>query len=185
MQQPANNEITEKLQKVRMVIFDVDGVLTDGKLYLSDNPEETKVFYAKDGVRTEIALWSGLKIIWLTGRKCVAVERRARELKVDLLYKQDIKEQGRPLFEVLKERFQVTREEILYMGDDWTDLHLMREAGIAATPFDGSKENRNIAHIVTESKGGEGAVTEVIEIVMKAQGNFDKYLQKYLEEFTP
>lgn len=174
--------LNEKLNKIKMIVFDVDGVLTDGKIYLPGEQEEIKVFYAKDAPRTATALRSGLKIVWLTARKGAAVIRRAKALKVEIIFKQDLKENNISLLETVKDRFNVGPEEILYVGDDWSDLHLMKQVAVAVTPNDGSKENKEIAHIVTEAKGGQGVAAEIIEKVMRAKGTWDKYSQQYLSE---
>lgn len=174
--------ITARLKRIRLLVFDVDGVLTDGRIYLLGETEELKSFSSRDAPRTAIALRSGLKVLWLTARKSKATERRARELGVTLIYKHDVKAEKTPFFKLLEERFGVRQDEILYVGDDWSDLHLMRQVGVAVTPQDGSPENKIVADIVTDAKGGGGVAAEVIERLMRAQGTWDRYVEEYLRE---
>ncbi|MDO8500041.1 MAG: HAD-IIIA family hydrolase [bacterium] len=171
-----------KLQKIRLIVFDVDGVLTDGRIYLLGESEELKAFSNRDAPRTAVALRSGLKVIWLTARKSAAVERRARELGVTLIYKHDLKSRKLPFLEIMHKRFGVRPNEILYVGDDWSDLHLMKQVGLAVTPSNGSSENKKVAHIITNAPGGDGVAAEIIELVMRAQGTWSRYVGKYLAE---
>ncbi len=175
-------DLHDRLVKIKVLVFDIDGVLTDGKIYLSGDEEETKCFYAKDAPRIAIALRSGLSVVFLTARRCQAVERRARELKTVLIYKQELKEKGVKLMDELKVRFGTQPEEIFYTGDDWSDLYLMKQSGACATPADGSPENKEIADVVAECKGGEGVAAEIVETVMRAQNIWDKYSTEYKSE---
>lgn len=176
--------ILEKLKKVSLIVFDVDGVLTDGRLYYSGDENEAKSFYAKDAPRIAIALKSGLKIVWVTARASIGVMRRSSELKVDLISKQELKRAGKSFLDMLQERYGSFRDQILYVGDDWSDLYLMQQAGVAVTPVDGSSENKKIAALVTKAHGGYGVAAEVIESVMRAQGTWEKSVKAYLKELT-
>ncbi|MBI2670115.1 MAG: HAD-IIIA family hydrolase [Candidatus Yanofskybacteria bacterium] len=177
--------LKNKLKKIRVIVTDVDGVLTDGKIYLSDHPEETKAFWAKDKPRMMVAMRSGLKIAWFTGRKCAAVIRRSKEVTgVRLVFKAELIEQKIDFFEFMKKEYDASPENIMYIGDDWCDLHVMKQVGVAMTPEDGSNENKKIAHIITKSKGGCGAVSEAIEILMTAQGTWCKYVEWYASSFA-
>lgn len=176
----ANKNLAEKLKKIKLLVFDVDGVLTDGKIYLSDIGE-TKTFYCKDAVRIHIALNSGLKVLLFTARKCAAVERRSKEMNVDLLFKNDLRLSGEKLLDFVKKKFGVKPDEILYAGDDWNDIYLMKQAGVAIAPQNASVENKKVAHIITKARGGEGAIAEIIEILMRVQGTWKKYFENYLK----
>jgi len=172
--------VEEKLKKIKIIVSDVDGVLTDGKLYLLGQEEEIKVFFSKDEPRVVIALKSGLRVLLVTARKCKAVVRRAEEMKVELMYKDELKE--KKFLDVIKEKYGLEAGEIAYIGDDWSDLYLMEQVGVAITPYDGSNENKKVAHIITEAKGGGGVMAEAIEKIMKAQGTWETCLRESVLE---
>lgn len=172
-----NNDV---LKAIKVIVFDVDGVLTDGKIYLINDEEELKSFCARDLPRIRAFIGSGGKVILFTGRKVPAVIRRVRELKADILFKGDLKEKKVSLFEELERRYGVRAKEVLYVGDDWNDLAFMKQAGIAVTPENGSPENKEIAHIITQAKGGEGVAAEIIELVMRAQETWVRAIEYYL-----
>src|SRR3989344_6806484 len=119
-----SSALTKKLKGIKLIISDVDGVLTEGKLYLTEE-EEIKVFNAKEALRIEAAQRSGLKIIWITGRKAKATIRRSKELNVPLIFKQDVAKLKIPVLDFLKKKYRVGSKEMLYIGDDWGDLFLM------------------------------------------------------------
>ncbi len=167
-----------KLKKIKLIISDVDGVITDGRIHLLGD-KEIKVFSVRDASPIEMALRAGLKFLLFTSRKSDSIIKRAQELNVDLAFKGDVKAQGGDLPAFVKERYGVTPEEVLYVGDDWSDLHSMTLFGLSATPGDGAPENKAIATIVTSAKAGEGVLREVIEMVMKAQETWDKFLVEY------
>lgn len=158
----------EKIMKLKLFIFDIDGVLTDGKLYYSPRGEELKVFNVKDGVGIWILKEKGFKVVFLTGRKGEALKRRAKDLGVDLL-KENVREKEKVLDEIMKQ-FNCKREETFFMTDDIVDLKACRMVGFVATPEDGSEEIKKIADLITEKKGGEGAVREAIEKILKEKG---------------
>ena len=175
-----SKELGQKLKSVKLIVFDVDGVLTDGRVYLSE-VGEIKVFNTKDSFRTEIALKSGLKIVWFTGRKTPMVVARAKQFEVEVLFKQDT---GGSLLAYIKEKYNIDAENIVYVGDDWSDLYLMRQAGLSAAPNNATPENREVADIVTETDGGQGVAGEIVEMVMRAQGTWEKYSKEYINKFV-
>jgi len=170
----------ESLKAIKVIVFDVDGVLTDGKIHLINDETELKSFCARDLPRIRAFIGSGGKVALFTGRKAPAVIRRGRELKADILFKGELKERKVSLFEELERRYEVRAQEVLYVGDDWNDLVFMKQAGIAATPESGSPENKKIAGIITQAKGGEGVAAEIIEMVMRAQGTWERAVEYYL-----
>jgi len=174
-----SKDITAKLKNVKLVVFDVDGVLTDGRVYLSE-AGEIKVFNTKDSFRTEIGLRSGLKIVWFTGRKTPIIVERAKQFQVEVLFKQDI---GGSLLAYIKEKYNIDAENILYVGDDWSDLYLMTQVGLSAAPNNATPENKEIANIITEAQGGQGVAGEILEVVMRAQGTWEKYSKEYIDKF--
>lgn len=162
----------ERLQKIRCIISDVDGVITDGKIYLDENGKEIKVFCAKDAPRIVAAIRSGLVVILFTGRKGGAVSKRAEGLGTPIFFKTDMA--GRSLLDLVYEKYGFRPYEILYIGDDWSDLYYMTKVGVAVAPGDATPENREIAYIVTAALGGKGVVSETIEFVMRAQGTWEE-----------
>src|SRR3989344_5493513 len=137
--------LINKLKRVKLIVSDVDGVLTDGKIYLDGSTEESKAFSAKDAIPMEMAMRSGLKIVWFTGRKCQAVIRRSQEITgVKLIFKGDLYWRRQNLFSQLIKVYKIKPAEILYIGDDLNDLFFMRQAGVAVTPQNGSVENKKV-----------------------------------------
>ena len=178
------NTLKEKIKKIKLIVSDVDGVLTEGKIYLLGR-EELKVFWAKDATPIEMAGRTGLRLMLLTGRKSTAIEKRAEELAVPLLYKQDLKVSGKTLSEYAKDNFGVDTTEILYIGDDWSDLFFMKQVGISVAPADASPENKEIADLITKAPGGQGVLREIIEAIMRAQNTWNKQLQVYKDNISP
>lgn len=170
-----------KLNKIKLIVSDVDGVLTDGKIYLSDSPEELKSFYVRDSLPMKAAIRSGIKIIWLTGRKCRAVVRRSKEIdsSIRLLFRNDLFKQKRNLLDTISLEFKASTSEILYIGDDLPDLSIMRQVGVSVAPQNGSAENKKVADIVTKAIGGDGVIAEVVEMVMRAKGTWAKFIKEY------
>ncbi|MBI4160532.1 MAG: HAD hydrolase family protein [Candidatus Yanofskybacteria bacterium] len=170
----------KKINGIELIVSDVDGVLTDGKIYLDAEGREFKIFNARDAFRVEIWLRAGKKMVWFTGRKSAGVIKRAGDLGVGLLFKQDI--QG-DLLAYIQEKYNVVPDKIMYLGDDWSDLYYMNRVGCAAAPASASGENKKIADLVTKAKGGDGVLAEVIEFIMRAQGIWKKEVDAYLEKF--
>lgn len=171
--------VFERAQLVRLMIFDVDGVLTDGKLYLSDSGEEIKAFNTLDGHGLKMLKASGVELAIITGRRSRLVELRARNLGIDHLY-QGVEDKLTAFAELLA-RLGLTAEQAAYMGDDVVDLPVMRRCAVAFTVPAAPASVKRYSHYVTAAGGGEGAAREVCELLMQAQGTFDKQMAKYLE----
>ena len=154
------------------MFFDVDGVLTDGRIYLAGNGTEFKVFDTKDGHGIRKAIEAGLKIAWISGRTSPATAARARDLGVHACY-QGVR-QKLAKFETLRRRWKVARRETAAMGDDEPDVPMLRAAGLSACPADAALQARRVADVVLKSAGGRGAVREFIEIVLKKNGLGDR-----------
>lgn len=178
-----SNTIRNKILKIKLIVSDVDGVLTDGKIYLDHKGDEIKVFYTRDALRIEIALRSGISMVWLTGRRSAATLKRGNELGVKVFYKEDLAKGNISFLNLITKKYHVTNEEIAYIGDDWNDLFFMNQVGLAVTPSNGSSENKRIAQIITQAGAGQGVLAEIIEIIMKIQGTWDRFSGEYKNKF--
>jgi len=167
-------EIYRKARGIRLAIFDVDGVLTDGALYFSDSGEEIKVFTVRDGHGMKMLQGSGVRLAIITSRKSRSVETRARGLGIDLLY-QGVTDKVRALQELLG-RTEVDPTVAAYMGDDVIDLPAMKRCGLAVTVPEAPAAVKSHAHYVTRARGGYGAVREVCELIMYAQGTLSAWM---------
>ena len=167
-----------RAERIRLAIFDVDGVLTDGSLYLSDSGEETKAFNTQDGQGMKMLQSSGVTIAIITGRRSRCVELRAQNLGVSLLYQGVEDKLG--AYDELLALLGLGREEAAYMGDDLVDLPVMRRCGLAFAVPDAPDIVRMNAHYVTRRRGGRGAVREACEFLMRMQGKYDDQIAGYL-----
>lgn len=168
--------VAQRMLAVRGLVCDVDGVLTDGKLnYLGD--EEIKSFSVLDGFGITLAKQAGWKVALLTARGGPAVERRANELGVELVSGERSKGVG---FTNICARWGLPMNEVAYIGDDWLDLPAMTLAGLAATVPNGAAAVRQRAHWLAGVPGGDGAVRELVEAILRVQGRLDELVQRYL-----
>ncbi len=162
------DELTKRARAVRLAIFDVDGVLTDGTVFMGVRGEAFKAFNILDGHGLKMLREAGVVTAILSGRSHKAVDRRARELSIDYVV------QGRsdkvPEFEKLVKRLRLKPQECSYMGDDLPDLPVMRRCGLAIAVCDAVQAVKSEAHYVTRASGGRGAVREFCELVLRAQG---------------
>lgn len=171
-------EIQERARRIKLLMLDVDGVLTDGRLYFSNSGDELKTFSTLDGHGIKLLQRSGIKVGIITGRKSELVAKRARELGIELLI-QGREDKWTALQEILAiEHFE--REEIAFMGDDWPDLAVMSRVGLALTVSHAHPSVVERAHWQSQFRGGEGAVREACELIMHAQGTFAAALAHYL-----
>ncbi len=173
---PRPPTVAERMLAVRALVCDVDGVLTDGRLhYLGD--EELKSFSVLDGFGLRLAREAGWRVALLTARGGAAVERRARELEVELVSGERNKGAA---FAALCEQWRLPASSVAYVGDDWLDLPAMTQAGLAVTVPNATAAVRQRAHWLATLNGGDGAVRELIEAVLRVQGRLDELLQRYL-----
>ena len=172
-----DNQISEKLRKVHFLLFDVDGVLTDGRIILGGDEKEYKVFNVRDGVGIECARRVGLQVGIITGRTSIAVRMRAVELGIDELF-EGVHDKI-VFYEKILAKYRVDDEAVLYMGDDLTDIPVLRRAGVAVTVPGAPDEVKAHADMITKKMGGCGAVREVIETILKLQGKWDRILAQY------
>jgi 3-deoxy-D-manno-octulosonate 8-phosphate phosphatase (KDO 8-P phosphatase) len=171
-------ELLEKAVNIKLVVFDVDGVLTDGKLILGENGNEYKSFHVRDGHGLVMLLESGCKIAVITARSSKIVAERMESLGIEYVY-QGEKDKGVRLMKLIDE-LGLEREQVAYVGDDVIDLPAMVKVGLPIAVADARTEVKQNADWVTQDRGGQGAVREVCELIMKAQGNFDERIKIYL-----
>lgn len=167
-----------KASQIRLVIFDVDGVLTDGSLFLGDDGQEYKAFHSKDGHGMVMLQKNGVTIGIITGRTSEVVRKRMESLGIKHVY------QGQkdklPAYEKLKQELGLSDEQIAYVGDDVVDLPVMVKVGLSIAVQDAHNLTKEHAHWITPSNGGRGAAREVCEMLMHAQGTLEDALEYYL-----
>ena len=171
-------EIIEKASQIKLVIFDVDGVLTDGSLFIDDNGMEYKAFYSRDGLGMKMLQETNVKIAIITGRSSEVVSYRMKSMGVEHVYQgQDDKLLA---YEKIKKELQLSADEIAYVGDDIIDLPVMKKVGFAIAVQDAHPLVIKHAHWQTPHSGGRGAARDVCELVMEAQNNLDQQNSRYL-----
>ncbi len=170
--------LQSRLKKIRCLLLDVDGVLTDGKLHFTSDGQEFKSFDVLDGHGIALAQRAGLKIGFVSGRFSQATTRRAADLGVEIVLQQPVNKMD--LVELVKTQLGLTDEEIGFIGDELVDLPVLRRAGLAVAVPNATVEVKRVAHYVTRRAGGNGAVREVIELILKAQKRWDGVIARYL-----
>lgn len=171
-------ELAQKMHKIRLVVCDVDGVLTDGRAYLSESGEQMKAFHFRDGMGIAAARRAGMLVAFVSAKSSAILRRRAEELGVELVEEGVGDRKEKALQEVAK-RAGVSLEQVAYVGDDLNDLAAMGIAGMAVAVGDAAEEVKKTADVVTQCPGGGGAVREIIETILKAQGKWEKVVASY------
>lgn len=172
------DEMTDRVQRLKLMIFDVDGVLTDGTLYFSEAGTELKAFNARDGHGIKMLRQSGVEVAILSARTSRAVEMRAVELGISVI-EQGAADKG-AAFESLVARLRVPAAAAGYMGDDVVDLPVFKRCGFAVSVPEAPEMVRERVHHVTRTPGGRGAVREVCELIMRTQGSLERVLARQL-----
>lgn len=172
-------ELERRAARIRLLLMDCDGVLTDGRITLIGDGDEEKSFHTRDGHGLVLLHRAGLRSGIISGRTSTLVERRARELGMAYV-KQGTWDKIKEFEEVLSEA-QVEEEEIAFIGDDVTDIPLMQRAELAVAVADATEETRRAAHYVTTLPGGFGAVREVCELILKSQGHWEDLMNRYIK----
>jgi 3-deoxy-D-manno-octulosonate 8-phosphate phosphatase (KDO 8-P phosphatase) len=170
-------DITARAQRIKLLLMDCDGVLTDGRLWLTSDGDEQKAFHARDGQGISLLHRAGLQTGIITGRTSLAVDRRAQDLKMSYV-RQYAKDKIKALEEILAEA-GVTTDECAYIGDDVGDIPVMRRVGLAVAVSDAVEETKQAAQYITALKGGQGAVREVCDLVLKAQGRWAELMERF------
>jgi 3-deoxy-D-manno-octulosonate 8-phosphate phosphatase (KDO 8-P phosphatase) len=173
-----DSELQQRAARIKLLLMDCDGVLTDGRIWILENGEDQKAFHTRDGLGITLLHRAGLKSGIISGRLSSALERRAQSLGVSYLWQG--RDDKRRAFADTLAQAQVANEEVAFVGDDLTDLPLMVQAGFAVAVADAVAEVKDQAHYVTSARGGKGAVREVVELILKAQGRWDELVKSYL-----
>lgn len=171
-------EVLNRAKNIKLIIFDVDGVLTDGSLFYGDDGQEYKAFNSRDGHGMKMLQETGVQIGIITGRTSEVVLHRMKNLQVQHIY------QGRleklPAFEELIGKLGIAPEHVAYVGDDVVDLPIMIRVGLAITVPGAHDLTKQHAHWITSKPAGAGAARDICEMIMKAQGTYDALIAKYL-----
>jgi len=174
-------EVMERLKRIKVLLTDVDGVWTDGSLSYFPGPDgktvEFKAFNTQDGLGYHFLNTVGIKAGVISGRESPAVVERARILNVTYVYQGHLEKNA--AFEEVLQKAQVTADEVAFIGDDFTDAPLMRRSGLGCCVANARPELKEVADIVTTRNGGEGAVREIIELILKAQNKWNVILDHY------
>jgi len=170
--------LRSRLKRVKLFLCDVDGVLTDASVFVGGKTE-FKRFHIQDGLGLRLLARCGIRSGWVSNRPSAATTQRAVELKVDYL-SQDKGRKVEAVEAILKEA-RIAWEDTCFMGDDIVDLGVLRRAGLAAVPANGIREAKALAHYVTRREGGHGAVREVIQLILEAQGHWKKLVADYAQ----
>jgi 3-deoxy-D-manno-octulosonate 8-phosphate phosphatase (KDO 8-P phosphatase) len=175
MQFHVDDELKEKIKKIKLLVLDVDGVLTDGRIIYDFEGREQRFFDAQDGTGIRILFKAGIKTTLVTILPSKAIERRAKDMLVAKLY-QGISPKTKILGQIIKEN-AVRKEEICYVGDDLVDLGLMKVVGFPAAVANACEEVKKEALYVTQKTGGRGAVREIVELILKVQGRWEELVE--------
>jgi 3-deoxy-D-manno-octulosonate 8-phosphate phosphatase (KDO 8-P phosphatase) len=200
----------ERAEKIKLLLFDVDGVLTDGKIWIFPAPPgfeptterylvkqggpggfglvskdyvEAKGFHAHDGTAISLARLAGIKMGLITKRISETVALRARDLRLDHVY-QGIQDKL-TVFEEILDKEQLRPDQAAYVGDDVIDLPVMRHCGLAIAVPNGRQEVKHQAHFITDHTGGDGALRDAVEYILKAQGKWERVVEEYISERSP
>jgi len=166
----------EQAKNIKLVILDVDGVMTDGRIVINDEGVESRNFDIKDGMGVIVLQLCGIDVAIITSKKSGAVRHRAEELKIKRFY-EGIKKKTEPYAQMLEE-LNISDAEVCYVGDDLVDLSMMKRVGLPVAVGDAVADVKEAAAYVTTARGGHGAVREVAELILKAQGKWDAVLSK-------
>jgi len=172
-----------KLKKIKLIVTDVDGVMTDNKIIVDDNNVESKFFNAKDGIGIHVALKYNLKIAIITGSKSMSVVNRFRKFKLleDIVIGKDYKME--PLLDIIK-KYNLKKEEVAYIGDDLIDLGPMNYVGLSFAPSDAIDDVKKLANIVLSKKGGEGVLRDSIDMILKSQNIYQTIVDYYTNYYN-
>lgn len=176
---PDLSSIERRAGRIKLLLMDCDGVLTDGRLWLTDDGDEQKSFNVRDGLGLELWHRAGFKSGIISGRRSKALERRALGLRIE--YVRQGSENKIQDFEALLTLAEVDANQVAFVGDDLNDIPVMVRAELAVAVANAAEETLAVAHFITRAAGGQGAVREVVEVILKAQGRWAEVTESYLK----
>ncbi len=171
-------EVLEKAKRIKLLLLDVDGVLTDGGIILTGEGDEIKMFSVLDGMGIKLLQRAGVEVGILSGRHSPVIKHRAAELGISLVYQGELAKV--PAFEKILRETGLTPEEVAYAGDDWLDIPLLKRVGLALGVPNAWPPVNDYVHYVTTKEGGKGAVREICDLLLTAKGLWTKFLKEYL-----
>jgi 3-deoxy-D-manno-octulosonate 8-phosphate phosphatase (KDO 8-P phosphatase) len=180
MPKPISSSLKKRLARVKLFLCDVDGVLTDGSIFIGGK-REFKRFNIRDGLGLVLARRASLKIGWVSARPSPATKMRADELKIHFLVQQGDRVSKTGAIEELLAQEKLSWNDVCFVGDDIVDLGPLKHAGLAVAVADGVAEAKAAAHFTTQAAGGRGAVREVLEMILQAQGKWKPFMAQYSE----
>ena len=169
--------LTERIKKIKLLILDVDGVLTDGRIIYDSKGRDSKFFDVHDGLGVYLLRRAGIKTILITAKGSKTISRRARDMQVDEFY-EDIFPKTKVLERILKQH-KVEKDNICFIGDDLVDLGIMKQIGFPVAVANGSQEVKDAACYITRKSGGRGAVREVAELILRTRDKWDEAIKIY------
>ena len=172
------NDLLEKAKKVKCLISDVDGVMTNGILYIDNHGNELKGFQVLDGMGLKLLMAAGIEVAVITTSQNAVIDHRMQQLGIQHYYKGQVNKES--AFQQLKEKLNLENEQFAYVGDDLPDGPIMRQVGLSVAVANAVKEIKEFAHYQTKQQGGCGAVREVCDLILASQNKLDLALTKYL-----
>jgi len=176
----APRAIVARARKIRLLVMDVDGVLTDGRMILSERGDELKTFHTHDGVAVALAKRAGLRTAMVTGESSPIAKARGGKLGVDSVVLGARRK--REVVEALRAEYDVAADAVAFIGDDLLDIPAMQVAGLAVAVADAPASVKAVAHLVTRARGGHGAVRELVELLLRAQRTWQRVVAAYVRE---
>lgn len=175
----SQKRLLEIARNIKLLILDVDGVLTDGSIILDNKDNELKVFHVRDGHGIKMILRAGIHVAIITGRYSKVVERRAKELGIPEVMQQCFDK--RVAYRTFLEKYSLHDEEVAFIGDDVVDIPLLKMAGFSVAVADAPEEVKAVAMMITKNRGGRGAVREICEFLLKAKGLWERIIDEYTQ----
>ncbi|GAB4407973.1 MAG: hypothetical protein OHK0032_03340 [Thermodesulfovibrionales bacterium] len=167
----SEKELKAIARNIKLLILDVDGVMTDGSIILDNEGNEFKSFYVRDGHGIKMLQRAGINVAIITGRQSKVVERRAKELDIKEVYQGRREKIG--TYDIIKKKFNLTDKEVAYVGDDIVDIPILKKVGLSVAVNDATDETKTHAMMITENRGGRGAVREVCDFLLRAVGAWE------------
>ena len=171
-------DIIEKAKKIKLLVLDVDGVMTDGKIYYGNYGDEIKAFDVKDGLGVALLRRARIPTILITAKKSRIVRVRARDMGVKKIY--ESADHKLRIFDKVLRKFRITSQEACFMGDDILDIPVLKNAGLSVTVPRAVDEVKSVSFYITKANAGSGAVREVCELILNSQGKWEEVIKSYL-----